>query len=187
MGIDYGMGKTNIDLKTGIRFGVISQHSVSGEALNDMELDYGSPMCPKCGNEVTAIGDDSVVGLDLDGDGWTHAPHDCKDFVCIDCKYVFGTESAFGDDPIGGYYDQDGYRIIDCLDNDWMVTLSPYWTRAPFCSPCVPGAGNLDGAAMDVPAIPTQPKTYCLGHDWFADGVAPYPVYKVSDNSLVIP
>ena len=28
-GIDYGMGTTNIDLETGIRYGVISMHEVA--------------------------------------------------------------------------------------------------------------------------------------------------------------
>jgi hypothetical protein len=179
MGIDYGMGKVNIDLETGIRYGVISQNSVSGEALNDMESDYGPPICPKCDNAAVNIGDDSVVELNLDGEGWTKAQCDWEDFVCIDCKYVFGTESAYGEEPIGQYYDQDGYKLTDCLDSDIMVILSPYYTYAQFCSPCVPGAGSLDSPCPD------GIKTYCLGHDWFEDSRAPYPVYKVSDNSLV--
>jgi hypothetical protein len=32
MSIDYGMGRTNIDLKTGIRYGVINQKILKGEA-----------------------------------------------------------------------------------------------------------------------------------------------------------
>lgn len=39
-GIDYGMGKVNVDSSTGIRYGVISQHSISGFALDDFEPDY---------------------------------------------------------------------------------------------------------------------------------------------------
>ena len=35
-GIDYGHGKTNIDLKTGIRYGIISQHSVNPDAMDDV-------------------------------------------------------------------------------------------------------------------------------------------------------
>ena len=29
-------------------------------------------------------------------------------------------------------------------------------------------------------------KTYCLGHNWFEGGIAPYPVYRVSDNVQVV-
>lgn len=31
IGIDYGLGQSNIDKETGIRFGVISQHSLHPE------------------------------------------------------------------------------------------------------------------------------------------------------------
>jgi hypothetical protein len=62
-----------------------------------------------------------------------------------------------------------------------MVTDSPFYTFAQFCSPCVPGAGNLDNA-MDEGV-----KTYCLGHDWFESGKAPYPVYSVTSGELVDP
>lgn len=30
-------------------------------------------------------------------------------------------------------------------------------------------------------------KTYCVGHDWFEDGKAPYPVYSVATGELVAP
>jgi hypothetical protein len=35
-GIDYGMGTSNRDAKTGIRYGVISQHSINPDALGDI-------------------------------------------------------------------------------------------------------------------------------------------------------
>lgn len=183
MGIDYGNGKTNIDLETGIRYGVISQHSVSGEALDDMESDYGDPHCPKCGNDAVDMTDDRCVELTGAIDGWNVN----DDFGCLHCQQTFRSDEVFSDEACGQYLDDGQYKVCGCLDSDLMVILSPYWTRAPFCSPCVPGAGNLDSATTDVPTIPTQPKTYCLGHDWFDCGYAPYPVYRVSDNKLVIP
>jgi hypothetical protein len=75
------------------------------------------------------------------------------------------------DEPIGWEYADDGYELTGCLDSDIMVLKSPYYTLAPFCSPCVPGAGDLNSARSD------GVKTYCLGHDWFEEGVAPYLVY----------
>jgi hypothetical protein len=138
-GIDYGLGKANIDLKSGIRYGVISQNSVLQAWCDNAEPEYPEP----------EEGED-------------------EDSYC-DC------------DPVGWSYEGEGYKLIDCLDTDIMVLESPFYTFAQFCSPCVPGAGNLDHA------MPDGVKCYCLGHDWFEDGKAPYPVYRVSDNYIVNP
>lgn len=54
------------------------------------------------------------------------------------------------------------------------------WTFAQFCSPCVPGAGSLDNPVED------GAKTYCLDHDWFDGGVAPYPVFRVADDKQMV-
>lgn len=173
-GIDYGMGQSNINRETGIRYGVISQNSVLQAWADSAEADYGKPTCPKCGNEAADIGD-----VQADTEEWDSASHECADFACESCQYVFGGESAFGDEPIGWNYNDDGYELTDCLDSDIFVLNSPFYTFAPFCSPCVPGAGNLDDARED------GVKTYCLGHDWFEDGKAPYPVYSVVTGELV--
>lgn len=89
-------------------------------------------------------------------------------------------EDDFGE-AIGWEFSGEGYELTDCLDSDIFVLKSPYYTFAQFCSPCVPGAGNLDHP------MPEGVKTYCLGHDWFDDGKAPYPVYDVVTNRLVEP
>jgi hypothetical protein len=174
-GIDYGMGRTNINHETGIRYGVISQHSVSQAWCDSAEPDYGEPTCPKCGN--AALEYDS----DQEGEDWEAARHECADFMCVDCEYVFGSESAYSEEPQSWSYSDEGYELGDCLDSDIIVVKSPFYTFAPFCSPCVPGAGNLDSAEPD------GVKTYCLGHDWFEDGAAPYPVYSVETEELVEP
>lgn len=132
--IDYGMGTTNIDVKTGIRYGVISQHDVT-----QAWADSCKPVYPD----------------DLSDD---------------DMEYA---------EPIGWEYNGDGYELTDCLDSDIFVLNSPFYTYARFCSPCVPGAGNLND--HDENGV----KTYCLGHDWFDDNKAPYPVYSVATNELV--
>lgn len=171
-GIDYGMGKSNVDVKTGIRYGVIAQNNV-GEALanSDLVYDYGKPTCPKCGNE--AVEYDLNKDAKEDGDDFDCAEHECADFMCLACEYVFGGESAFGDEAQGWSYEDDGYSLVDCLDVNVFVLASSFYTLAPFCSPCVPGAGDLDNARDD------GVKTYCLGHDWFESGKAPYPVFEV--------
>ena len=166
-GIDYGLGQTNVDRTTGIRYGVISQHSLGDSWLEDARPDYGDPTCPLCG--VTVAPDN-----DCDEDYPAYKPHGCADYVCHACKHTIDSEWVFGDEPIGYFYQDYKYTLESCLDSDVMVLKSPYYTYAQFCSPCVPGAGNLNSPMTD------GIKTYCLGPEWFDGGKAPYPIYLVS-------
>ena len=177
VGIDYGLGRANVDKETGIRYGVISQNSVLQAWADSSEPQYGEPTCGKCGNECVEITDASVPDLDTVED-WEQDGHD---YACVACKRTFWSDEAFGDEPLGYSYTGEGYELTDCLDTDIFVLKSPYYTFAQFCSPCVPGAGNLDNAMSD------GIKTYCLGHDWFEDQKAPYPVYSVETGELVKP
>jgi len=175
-GIDYGRGQTNVDVETGIRFGVISQNSVTQAWCDSAEADYGEPHCPKCGTEAQRLDD-----IDADTDDWESAKYDCDEYACESCEYVFGSESAYGDEPAGWTLDDGEYKATDCLDSDIMILSSPYYTFAQYCSPCCPGAGNLDCAMDD------GQKTYCFGHGWFDGGTAPYPVYSVETDEIVNP
>lgn len=58
IGIDYGLGTTNIDLETGIRYGVISQNEVLQAWADDAEADYGDPTCGHCGNPASDSNDE---------------------------------------------------------------------------------------------------------------------------------
>jgi hypothetical protein len=82
-------------------------------------------------------------------------------------------------EPIGWEYEGEGYQLTDCLDSAVMVIKSPYYTYCKYCSPCVPGAGDLNNPETD------GVKTYCLNHDFFTSGKAPYPVYYTETNKLV--
>ncbi len=178
-GIDYGSGRTNIDAKTGIRYGVISQNSVS-QALGDSDLDYvyPGPNCPKCGRD--AIGALQHVASDNAQAGYEHLGG-CHDWQCDDCKVTFDSQDAYGEEWTYWQYCDDGYELSDCLDSGVIVTKSPYYTFAPYCSPCVPGACDLDSACDD------GSKAYCLGHDWFEEREAPYPVYSVATGEQIFP
>jgi hypothetical protein len=169
MGIDYGMGQTNIDRETGIRYGVISQHGISGWALGEFEPEYGDPTCPKCGND--AVEYDGEAHGEYDGDGSDHA--------CDDCCYSFMSDEAFGDEPLGHYFDDEEYTAELHSDGDIFVTKSPYKTRADYCSPCAPGACHLENPSDD------GDWCYCFGHDWFDDGQAPYRVYSVATGEVI--
>lgn len=166
-GIDYGRGETNIDHSTGIRFGVIPYNELGGYDLEDAFVpDYGNPTCPKCGNPVS---DDN---------------ENCKkDYYCRNCKDSFWNYDCFPDEAYGFYLEQDGYLATSSGgDNDIFIEKSPYFTYAQFCSPCAPGACYLMN-----PVDSNGPKAYCFGHDWFEDGKAPYPVYRVDTGELVNP
>ena len=178
-GIDYGLGQANVDLETGIRFGVISQNSVLQAWADSSEPEYGEATCPKCGNAAAEITDPKVPDLDSFED--TDWEDNGRDHACIACKYTFNSDEAYPDEPAGYSYDGEGYKLTDCLDSDIFVLKSPYYTFAQFCSPCVPGAGNLETFCEN------GPKTYALGHDWFEDQKAPYPVYSVETGELVKP
>ena len=174
-GIDYSLGQSNVNHETGIHYGVISQNSVMPEAMEDVEYDYGEPTCPKCGNEVKDELPDNWREMGLE----SYRKHGCDDYVCLECKLLLDSSDVFSEEPLGWSYDREGYKLTDCLDNDIFVLDSPFYTFAQFCSPCVPGAGNLDTFVKD------GVKTYCLGHDWFEDSKAPYPVYSIATGELI--
>ena len=174
-GIDYGMGLSNIDRATGIRYGCINQNTVSQAWCESSEPQYGPPACPECGAEVVEVDYDRM-------EGWSHYRKrgGCDDYACENCEHTLSNDDVYGDEPIAWTVDDGEYQAEDCLDHAIIITKSPYYTYAPFCSPCVPGAGDLDSAGEGV-------KAYCLGHDWFDEGVAPYPIYNVDNDEKVEP
>lgn len=166
-GIDYGLGKSNIDPKTGIRYGVISGGSF---LIDDLAPNYGNPTCPKCGGEVVETCESTMTD-DPSARG--------TDYACENCHDTWRSDECFGDDPLSWGYTGEGYEITSCLDSDYMVLRSPYYTLAAFCSPCVPGAGNLDSPCAD------GVQCYALGPEWFDGDKAPYPLWRVSDGTVV--
>jgi hypothetical protein len=178
-GIDYGLGQSNVNLETGIRNGVISMNSINRDYTAEFEHEYPGPICPSCGNGIKASDDDTVF------DGYNGGEQDAepewfdgKDFTCIDCEKCYWSDQVYGEESTGWHYESDGYKLCDCLDNDIFVLESPYYTFAQYCSPCVPGAGNLDNPVE----AGIGAKCYALGPEWFDDGKAPYTVYRVSDG-----
>jgi len=177
-GIDYsGIGATcNRDTKTGIRYGIISQNAIGQAWFDSSEPFYGDPHCPKCGNPVKATRGEYAR--------YEHAKHECPDYVCHSCKYVFGSESAFPDECLGCVVDDGEIKAQSDSSGDIWIFKSQYFTYAQFCSPCAPGACYLDNPLSE----PDQNnRAYCFGHDWFDGGKAPYPVYSVESGQLIAP
>lgn len=173
-GIDYGLGKSNVDTQTGIRYGVIACNACNGNAVEDIysngtDLDFEEyiDQAKKAffGAMEDYIGDESHLAdlfndhlRDAIGEGYENTG-DCTRYL----------------------YESDGLKLQVASDGDLWVLKSPYFTRAQFCSPCAPGAGYLANPCDD------GPKTYCLGHDWFDYSVAPYPIYSVETGEEIKP
>lgn len=172
-GIDYGLGKANINTDTGIRYGIIAMHDVLQAWCDSSEADYGQPDisnydCPKCGHNCYD-GSQCEWGASLE---------------CEECGESFDVELPDCAEPMGYYVDDGEYQLSSCFDNtEIMVIKSPYFTYGQFCSPCVPGAINLNHPIERN----SSNRGYCLGHDWFDSGKASYDVYSVATGQLVQP
>ncbi len=187
-GIDYGRGTTNIDRATGIRFGVIPMNDLHDWAHESFEADYGSPSCPKCGNDAVDADSEGPEAADGEDDSKTGREEykvlhrACGDYACDSCKLLFDGEDAFGEQPIAWNLDDGEYKAtMGGDDNDIFILSSPYFTRAAFCSPCAPGACHLRNPHKE------GERTYCFGHDWFEGDKAPYPVYSVETGGRIAP
>ena len=192
LGIDYGNGKTNIDLKTGIRYGVISQNEVL-QAWCDSNEPYYVYNCPFCGSELKK-------GADAKR--------------CPSCYKKIDPDVDFDMlEPVSFFIDDGEYQAEQTYDDpDIFITKSPYYTFCQFCSPCAPGAGYLMSPIEDFDTC-TQchgtnnvglltfekcphcidgkifkgVKAYCFDSSFFEEGKAPYPIYSVKTNEEVLP
>lgn len=189
MGIDYGSGLTNVDMRTNIRFGVIPVHEVGSSWYELSEAEYGNPTCPKCGNPAnefetettqheSGVSISTIIPEEIE-ENYEFSEYGCSDFYCENCEYVFGSDEAYPEEALGFSYTEDDYKISQSGDDtDLFVELSPYYTIAGFCSPCAPGAVYLMDKAQEA-------KGYCLGHDWFEGNKAPYKVFDVKTNKEI--
>jgi len=176
VGIDYGHGATNIDKKTGIRFGVINMNALVCESWEAFEADYGDPHCPNCGNDIVSYDDEKHCDYPHIRTGY----RSCADYACESCGHYLESSDCFGDEPCGWTLDDGEYKATIDDYNDVFLVSSPYYTRAQFCSPCAPGAGYLENPCE------SGPRTYCFAADWFDDdNPCPYPVYRVDTGECV--
>lgn len=169
---DYGNGKTNIDLKTGIRFGVISPHEVGEWWYENAKPYYGTPNevnCPKCGHDCTE--EKQEYGDTLE---------------CEECGRNFEIEWPECD-PISFSLCRGGYEASQTAERDIFVTKSPYYAYGPFCSPCAPGAVSLVPVNKGKYDHRTGEIAFCFGHEAFLGGKAPYRVYDADTFKEVLP
>lgn len=168
-GINYaGFGSTtNMDLDTGIRYGVIPAHEVGQAWWDESEPYYGEPLCPWCGNPI----DSRDEGI-----------------VCETCGHEIEDMDEFAEEePLTWYYEDEEISAEQPQDDtDIWVVKSKYFTYAQFCSPCAPGALCLT-QWLSKDTWKANNRAYCFGHHWFEGGKAPYPVFDVETGEEVKP
>lgn len=193
----------NRNTETGIRYGVIPSNDLfnAGEQFYDDADDtrheqYITDAKQKLRHAIESAMDDFGVK----SDHIQLAADEAFDILEQDLN------DRYESDGTGLHYD-DGEYIIDKLDEtDLFVAKSPYFTFAPECSPCAPGACYLRNGIKLTDGVPEQyspgqledvrnpypnrdlHKTYCLGHEWFEeDHPAPYAIYSVETGKLIPP
>lgn len=163
-GIDYGCGRTNVS-PSGIRYGVIPINSVS-QAWCDSSEPFYPNTCPHCGNEPAS--GRKITDLHR----------------CPSCKKPLSENDFEYAEPSSYYIDDNDYTAESDDSGDIFITKSLYYTYSQFCSPCAPGAGYL---LSPLDEKDENNRCYCFGHDFFEDNKAPYPVYSVETNELILP
>lgn len=165
-GIDYGMGLSNIDLDTGIRYGIVSANSLSSWVQGQAEPQYpdtAEAMCKECDHTFEASCLSNEFTCPQCGNDFT------EDWDCLEAV-------GFDYTPGSSEYDTEYSESLCAV----IITKSPYYTLCRFASPCFPGGGDLD--SPDDEGI----KAYCLGLDYFdGDDPCPYTVYSVETNEVV--
>ena len=158
IGIDYGLGRSNVDPYTNIRYGVINHNHVL-QAWCDSSEPFYIYSCPHCGHELKK-GSEAKR--------------------CPQCFKRIDPEVDFDElEPLFFVLDDGEYTAQCGEDGDIFIIKSPYYTKCMFCSPCAPGAGDIMSPKKN------GIKAYCFGPDFFDSGKAPYPVYRVDNNEEV--
>ena len=157
-GIDYSCGSgANQDNETGIRYGVIAINSLASHIWDDIENIYQSS-CPHC---YTDLPDEFSVDLAN------------EDLDCPFCGKLVTDESQWPEEPSGKAWKGDSDYQLEFTELYCFVTKAPVAIKATFCSPCMPGAGDLDSPNPD------GILTYALDPSFF-DEYSPMP-YEQSD------
>jgi len=146
-GIDYGRGITNIDTSNGIRFGVVACNALSPWIWDDLDPVFGPPVCKDCQHEMDY-----------------ESPDDSGRFSCPECSTLTDEEDAYPHEPVGYEYKSETLVMHTAFDNtELFVTKSTHARCVKFCSPCAPGAGDID--SPDESGV----WAYCPPPEWFGE------------------
>ena len=110
-----------------------------------------------------------------------------NDWKCTDEYYETGqieikcTDEYYEVEQIGIKCTDEYYEAGQIESDHILIIKSPYYTLAVCCSSFALGACHLERPVGD------GARAYCFDHSWFEEDVAPYPIFRVSDNSYVKP
>lgn len=157
-GIDYGRGVVNIDLETGIRYGVISVHELPFfyDEAESVYPEFDPLECDELeANEQGEFEEDELERA-------------------RDRFFEFSEPLSWGIDTaeVSMSHGQD--------DHDIFVTKSKFFTYAKFCSPCAPGACYLTNQTKGGGVM-----AYCPSPNMFEEGECPIDIYSVETGKLV--
>jgi hypothetical protein len=176
----------NYDEKTGMAYGVISPHAISFEALNDI---YDQGTDPYYENAKEEFSTDLKTVLDRYGFSIGQI-----DEVLSPALDIFNEsfESSCGDGQCD-YSDKDYILHVSGDNFGIFVIKSPYYTYCRKCSPCAPGAGDLNNPIDltiegSINEYTSEVKAYCLDKSFFDEEYSkiPYRVFRVEDDQEVI-
>lgn len=180
----------NFDEKTGIRYGVISPHSISHNCDYDL---YEGP------NSTDPWYESGIEEIKNQHSG---EPEESIE------EYIQEFSDHY-ENPDGSMdYSDTEYDLHVSGDNFGIFVMrSPYYTYCRDCSPCAPGAGDLD-SPVDDPDLKNKDmtryvdvfgiahkiaeKTLCLGPEWFDTDddqysrKMPYKCYQVNNDQEVL-
>ncbi len=210
-GTDYGLGKTNVDKSTNIRYGVqpireLSQYFV----YEDFEADYGEPSCPSYGHQVSEDNEvsdwtkegcleflETIEDTTFEEHYWDQEENTLEDlrdhvanliedqkdgeYYCPDCDESFESEDAYPEEANGFYYTSDGYEAHYSGD-----CVEVWVTKSPYFTYAQFCSPCAPGAGYLGSPCPEGVRTYCFGHDCFEGAIAPYPVYSVATGKKVL-
>jgi hypothetical protein len=173
-GIDYGMGTTNIDTETGIRFGVIPQHDCLQAWADSSEPVYACEECDDWDDEldecIDAVLGCEPIGYTYEEDGYKLTG--CEDGDIFVEKSPYFTYAQFCSPCAPGACHLRNPLDVTEDEHKYAMLLVKTNVRPPKPNPLL------------------NNRCYCLGHDWFYDtetGHAPYNVYSVETGELINP
>lgn len=171
----------NYDEKTGIRYGVISPHTISQYALDDI---YSSGTDPYYESGKTELMDDLKSFCESHNLNYERMYRDDVFQPFID-EY---TEDYPGNEDGTMDYSDKEYDLHVSGDNFGIFVMkSPYYTMCRGCSPCAPGAGDLNSPYTEWPDMDQCDKALCLGPEWFnEESPMPYRVFRIDNDQEVI-
>jgi hypothetical protein len=178
---------SNMNLETGIHYGVIPKNDLFNCAEeffeNAKDMSYQEALDDIKASVKEAIleqlsGDFEMEESEIEFTGL---------FDSIDEKF----NENFSSECSLMRYEKDGFIIEASNDDcDLFIIKSPFYTLAPPCSPCAPGAGYLRDAIKEdeidehgeVKLGSGGIETYCLPKEWFEEGQCPYKYWKIKEN-----